>query len=108
MFFYKSDTQEMDIEFLSDPKSASNPGDGSRPMLYTNHGTTKTHANSPSLSDATSVAHEYRIDWTPGKTRYYLDGVLQKTFTTNVPTVAGTWIWNNWAYVVSFFSWVAG
>ncbi|KAI9791309.1 MAG: hypothetical protein M1816_004090 [Peltula sp. TS41687] len=102
MFFYKSDTQEMDIEFLSDANSFSNPRDGTRPMSYTNQDVNgnradNTHATAPSPSDATSAAHEYRIDWTPGKTLYYLDGVLQKTFTTDVPTIAGSWLWNNWA-----------
>ncbi|KAI9829639.1 MAG: hypothetical protein M1826_005529 [Phylliscum demangeonii] len=102
MFFYFNDTQEMDIEFLSDPQSKSNPVDGSTPMHYTNQAvdgnrTHETYATWPSPADATSAAHEYRIDWIKGKTIYYLDGVLQKTFTTNVPTVPGTWIWNNWA-----------
>jgi beta-glucanase (GH16 family) len=99
MFFYKSDTQEIDIEFLSDATSKSNPGDGSRPMHYTNQATNggaSTHATGPARSDATSARHEYRIDWVPGRTQFYLDGVLQRTHTTNVPTVAGSWLWNNW------------
>jgi beta-glucanase (GH16 family) len=102
MFSYKSDSQEQDIEYLSDPNSTSNPGDGSRPMHYTNQATDgnpehKTIATGPSPSDATTAFHEYRIDWIPGSTMYYLDGVLQKTMTTNVPTQGGSWIWNNWA-----------
>ena len=106
-FFYHSDSQEMDIEYLSDATSDSNPGDGTKPMHYTNQAVDgnpddKTYDTAPSPSDATTAAHEYRIDWINGKTLYYLDAVLQKTFTNNVPTVAGNWVWNNWAYVLSF------
>ncbi|KAI9826997.1 MAG: hypothetical protein M1826_006476 [Phylliscum demangeonii] len=102
MFFYKSDSQEMDIEYLSDPRSTSNPGDGSKPLQYTNQAVDgvnghKTHTTAPSPADAASAAHEYRVDWVKGKTLYYLDGVLQQSFTTNVPSIPGTWIWNNWA-----------
>jgi hypothetical protein len=103
MFFYKNDTQEIDIEFLSDASSRSNPGDGSRPMHYTNmptRGGVSSHATGPARSDATYARHEYRIDWLPGRTQFFLDGVLQHTHTTNVPTVAGSWLCNNWGYVV--------
>lgn len=44
-----------------------------------------------------AIVHEYRVDWVPSKTMFFLDGVLQQTFTTNVPTKAGPWVWNNWA-----------
>lgn len=101
-FFYKSGTQELDIEYLSDPTSKSNPGDGSKPMHYTNQPAAPNSVQiAPSPSDATTAPHEYRIDWIPGKAMYYLDGVLQKTITVNVPSVGGTWLWNNWAYVDS-------
>ena len=50
-------------------------------------------------SDATSVFQEYRIDWLPGRTDFYLDGKLQKSLTENVPSIPGTWLWNNWRYV---------
>lgn len=50
-------------------------------------------------SDATAKFHEYRLDWIKGKTLFYLDGVLQQTFTRNAPDVAGEWLWNNWRCV---------
>ena len=28
---------------------------------------------------------------------FFLDGLLQQTFTTNVPSKAGPWVWNNWS-----------
>ena len=95
-FFYKTDTNEIDLEFLTDPTSQSLSG-GPEQLLYTNHGATNTFDTSPSPGDAKTNAHEYRVDWVPGQTTFYLDGALQKTFTTNVPTQAGEWIWNNWS-----------
>ncbi|KAK5019376.1 concanavalin A-like lectin/glucanase domain-containing protein [Cryomyces antarcticus] len=101
IFFYANDNQELDIEYLTNSSSTSNPGDGSKPMQYTNQPTSTTtngaHDTAPSPSDATTVAHEYRMDWVAGKTLFYLDGVLQKVFTVSVPSVPGPWMWNNWA-----------
>ncbi|KAF2753283.1 concanavalin A-like lectin/glucanase [Pseudovirgaria hyperparasitica] len=101
-FFYKSDRAEIDIEWISDPKSLSNPGDGSRPLFYTNQDLNgvfadRTWSSAPSPSDISSAEHEYRIDWLPGVSRFYLDGALQKEYTTDVPGVSGSWLWNNWA-----------
>ncbi len=92
----------MDIEYITNATSGSNPGDGGKSMQYTNQATNcmpfdETHDTAPAPTDAQSKAHEYRIDWIAGKSMYYLDGVMQETFKTNVPTVAGSWIWNNWA-----------
>ncbi|KAK3697073.1 hypothetical protein LTR37_017671 [Vermiconidia calcicola] len=104
MFFYKTDSQETDIEWISDPKSLSNKDSpsGGRELQYTNQALNgnngqNTHAYGPAPRDATSAVHEYRIDWTADSTKYYLDGVLQHTMTDNVPNVAGPWVWNNWA-----------
>lgn len=102
MFFYKDDCQEIDIEYLSDPSSQSNPGVGKPiPLQYTNQATdcnpddaTYQTRSAPPL--ATSAEHEYRVDWTPGQVAFYTDGKRTQTFTTNVPTEAGSWVWNIW------------
>jgi beta-glucanase (GH16 family) len=102
MFFYKSDNQESDIEWISDPESKSNLNspNGTRAMQYTNQavkaGSKATMVYGPAPDDATSAVHAYRIDWTEGSTKYYLDDVLQHTMTTNVPSEAGPWVWNSW------------
>ncbi|ERF69253.1 hypothetical protein EPUS_09070 [Endocarpon pusillum Z07020] len=101
MFLYKNDNQETDIEYLSDPKSLSNNGVGAPiPLHYTNQasmaGKDATYSTGPGYDDITTTIHEYRLDWVPGRTSFYLDGVLQKSFTTNVPTQAGPWLWNHW------------
>lgn len=98
-FFYKSDTQETDIEYLSDPASLANTG-GRAQLHYTNQptdGGSSTTAVGSAPADVGTKEHEYRIDWTSKYTAFYIDSVLQKKHTTNVPSVAGTWLWNNWA-----------
>jgi beta-glucanase (GH16 family) len=103
-FFYHSDQQEIDIEYVTNTSSLSNPaaqGLNQPPWLqYTNQavveGGQSTHATGPAPANVATL-HEYRVDWTADKTMFFLDGVLQKTFRTNIPTTAGLWIWNNWA-----------
>lgn len=98
-FFYKSDTQEVDIEYLSDPNSTANTG-GQPAIHWTNqptNGGSSTTSLTRAPSDVDTVEHEYRIDWTSEFTTFYLDGVLQEKYTVNVPSNPGTWLWNNWA-----------
>ncbi|EXJ70880.1 uncharacterized protein A1O5_05872 [Cladophialophora psammophila CBS 110553] len=103
MFFYKNDTQECDIEYLTDPTSLSNNGpDAPIPLWYTNQAVEPTKIDKscesgPAPSSCTTHAHEYRIDWTADFTAFYIDGVCQKNFTDNIPNVAGQMVWNNWA-----------
>lgn len=98
-FFYKSDTQEIDIEYLSDPSSTANTG-GVPAIHWTNqptNGGSSTTSLTTAPSDIDTVEHEYRIDWTSDHTAFYLDGVLQEKYTVNVPSTPGTWLWNAWA-----------
>jgi hypothetical protein len=103
LFFYKSDTQETDIEYVTDPRSLSNPGPGVPvPIWYTNQAVdpqrmAKTYQTGDAPTDCTTNVHEYRLDWTRDFTAFYIDGVLQKKFWVNIPSVPGTWVWNNWA-----------
>lgn len=98
-FFYKSDSQESDIEFLSDPTSLANTG-GKAQLHYTNqaiNGGDSTSVVGPAPANFAAAEHEYRLDWTSRYTAFYIDGVLQRKLTDNVPTQAGSWLWNNWA-----------
>ncbi len=103
LFFYKSDQQEIDIEYLSDPSSLSNNGpDEPIPIWYSNQATDPvnsgpTQGTGAAPSDCTFAVHEYRIDWTADFTAFYLDGKLQKKYSTNVADQAGPWVWNNWS-----------
>ena len=100
IFFYKNDNAEIDIEYITDPCSLSNPGNGQPPaMLYTNQPRHASGKPTPGLGDApkdVGVAHEYRLDWTAEATKFYVDGELQARLVENVPTVPGCFVWNNW------------
>ncbi|KAG5760504.1 hypothetical protein H9Q72_011396 [Fusarium xylarioides] len=65
MFFYQSDSQETDIEWLSDPKSKSNYN-GIRRLWFTNQDNDGDGepSHKPVLPPAnpTTTKHEYRID----------------------------------------------
>lgn len=91
-FFYKVDSQEVDIEVIT--------GGDLKGVHYTNQRTTNdsvpTTVACPSPADLTSEMHEYRLDWLPDRTDFYLDGVKQASLTGNVPSTAGKWLWNNW------------
>ncbi|KAI9708175.1 MAG: hypothetical protein M1820_004129 [Bogoriella megaspora] len=103
LFFFKSDKQEIDIEYLTDPASTSNPGNGSISLQLTNQAADGIHEHetyklAASPKDPSTEEHEYRIDWTSESTSFWVDGVrVTDPFTTNVPTEAGSWLWNNWS-----------
>ncbi|CCF41207.1 hypothetical protein CH063_11562 [Colletotrichum higginsianum] len=109
MFFYQSDTQETDIEFLSSGQSNSNTDaarsanakSGTRYLWLSNQavdGSGLKTTNPVALpANPTTTEHEYRLDWLPGLTNFYVDGKLVWSSTKNVPSVAGTWVFNNWA-----------
>lgn len=94
-FFYKNTNDELaeiDIEIIT--------GDTNKGVHYTNQrpnpSANASTVQDPLPSDATSGFQEYRVDWVPGRTDFYLDGKLQQSFTENVPSTAGKWLWNNW------------
>ncbi|KAJ4527373.1 hypothetical protein HRR83_000125 [Exophiala dermatitidis] len=103
LFFYKSDCQEIDIEYLTDSSSLSIVGPRqANPIWYTNQAVDPksrpaTRATGPAPSDCAAQVHEYRIDWTSQYTAFYIDGNLQQRFPLNVPSQPGPWVWNNWA-----------
>ena len=91
-FFYKDDNHEVDIEVIT--------GDTWKGVHYTNQKSSleaeATTVRMALASDATTTFQEYRIDWLPDRTDFYLDGTLQKSLQANVPAIAGSWLWNNW------------
>ena len=91
-FFYKNDNQEADIEAVTGGKSKG-VHYTNQPVNSTADQTTVAFASSANL---TSELHEYRLDWLADRTDFYLDGVKQATWTENVPSTAGAWLWNNW------------
>lgn len=99
MFFYKSDTQESDIEWLSDAASQSNQG--TRKLWFTNQDANgdghSTYFDIDPPSNPTRTEHEYRLDWTDGLVQWFVDGVQVAQTTSDVPSQAGPWLWNNWS-----------
>ncbi|TDZ27973.1 hypothetical protein C8035_v008653 [Colletotrichum spinosum] len=99
IFYYKNGTQETDIEWLSDANSLSNQG--TRKVWFTNQdanrdGASTNRAVTPP-SNPTSAEHEYRLDWTNGQVRWFIDGVQIWSTTSDVPSSAGPWVINNWS-----------
>ncbi|KAK1980578.1 concanavalin A-like lectin/glucanase domain-containing protein [Colletotrichum cereale] len=99
MFFFASDNQETDIEWLSDPQSTSNNGD--RKLWFENQasdaGTEKSVMGVAPPDSPTTTEHEYRIDWLADRVRFYVDGQLTWETDQNVPNTPGPWVFNNWA-----------
>ncbi|PNS15492.1 Beta-glucanase [Sphaceloma murrayae] len=91
-FSYLNDNQETDIEILTKDLSK---------VWFTNQalepGTDETSTSSPAPKTIASAFHEYRIDWLPKRTVFYIDGVRKAELTSNVPTEPTSWLWNNWA-----------
>jgi hypothetical protein len=89
---YMNDTQETDIEIRTgDPNhihftnQQTHPGNG------------ETTYAVPAPSTMTSAFHEYRYDWLPTGTNFYIDGGLVMSINRNVPSAAGWLMWNSWS-----------
>lgn len=90
--FYANDTQEIDFAFITGDSTIAH---FTNEQVSTSSAATSYTYTAP--SDATTAFHEYRVDWIPGSTMFYIDSVLVKTITGNVPTTPGFWLWNNWS-----------
>jgi beta-glucanase (GH16 family) len=99
MFFFQSDSQESDIEWLSDPNNESDRG--ANHLWLTNQENDgdgkKTAIAVAPPSNPTTTEHEYRLDWTEGRVKWYVDGIKVAETDKDVPSVPGPWIWNNWS-----------
>ncbi|TFK47001.1 concanavalin A-like lectin/glucanase [Heliocybe sulcata] len=86
-FSYQSDTQESDIEFLTND---------------TNFKHTVHYSNQPNHQTVTASADftaftEHRFDWMPGQTTFYVNGAKQTSMTANTPTAASRILANVWS-----------
>ncbi|KAF5351663.1 hypothetical protein D9756_007715 [Leucocoprinus leucothites] len=99
-FFYRNDNQEIDWEILT--STIWSRSDCVLPGIWAVNqgvipGTSSISKRITFTFDPTADFHEYRIDWSPGATAFYIDGQLKTRFTTNVPSQAGPWVWNTWS-----------
>lgn len=97
---YMNDTQETDIEIRTgDPthvhftNQQTHPGNGE-----------STYAVA-APSTMAAAFHEYRYDWLPTGTNFYIDGVLVMSIDRNVPSEAGWLMWNSWS---NGYAWTFG
>lgn len=88
-FFYSDDNNEADIEIQTGNTSYAH---------WTNQDWYGSNALTTSsvVADTSAEYHEYRIDWVPGRTDYYVDGKLMQSYTKFVPRTPGFWMWNSW------------
>ncbi|RUP46273.1 concanavalin A-like lectin/glucanase domain-containing protein [Jimgerdemannia flammicorona] len=92
LFFFESDSQEIDIELLT---GAPNETGGTGSLHFTNQ---PDITPAPEAGfDPTADYHDYRIDWIPGKSQMWVDGVLRATLTQEVPNIPGKILFNSWS-----------
>jgi endo-1,3-1,4-beta-glycanase ExoK len=88
-FLYVNNSQtEIDFEF---------PGE-STDLLYMVNWQTVNHEtfNTVSGLDVAGTFHTYKFIWQPGRIDYYVDGNLEATHTTNVPSAPAHFMINHW------------
>lgn len=117
-FFYRNDSQEIDVEILSsEVHNASSSATASWPVHLVVQNTSNTvstggkadYAGStqdiPALPAANAAEYnEYRFDWLPGRISYYINGAHTWTTTENVPSTAGRVHLSHWSDGNSFWS----
>ena len=100
---YFNDTQEIDLEFLSQKFNATSnpvnlvlqsPASKEAGFDAANTGTFKVHELP---YDPSGAFHEYRFDWSPDSVSFYADGVLLDTMTKAIPSSPGHITISHWS-----------
>ncbi|KAI5246464.1 concanavalin A-like lectin/glucanase [Aureobasidium subglaciale] len=99
-FMYMNDTQETDIEIRT-----GDPGHVHFTNQQTHPGNGETTYAVSAPATLTTEFHEYRYDWLPTGTYFYIDGQLVMSITRNVPSEAGWLMWNSWS---NGYAWTYG
>ncbi|KAI5260804.1 concanavalin A-like lectin/glucanase [Aureobasidium subglaciale] len=107
-FWYRNDSQEIDMEYLS--RQAS--GSGSSPINLVIQSPASADANYNAINTSTfrvqnlpfepsTGYHEYRFDWTPERIVFFADGKplqeFENTFDGDAPNAPGTLMLNHWS-----------
>ncbi|KAF2138694.1 glycoside hydrolase family 16 protein [Aplosporella prunicola CBS 121167] len=102
-FWFRNDTQEIDMEFLSkqlnatanpvnlvlqSPQSAANGYDAAN---------TQTYDIYPLPFKPDEAFHEYRFDWIEDRVSFYADGQWMKDMTVDLPNSPGHLTLNHWS-----------
>ena len=110
LFFYHSDTQETDIEILTREQGAHTDAQTqlqSAPTTSQLHFTNQPHWTatvdlSPNTATTTTQGtwqdiNSYRIDWVPGMTYWWQNGIMSHTANKNMIENPSSWIMNIWS-----------
>jgi hypothetical protein len=107
-FWYRNDTQEIDVEFLSkrpdtmnfvvhspdsDLPSRSIKGSGDGGVLQRSHSSTTWQ----SIQQYPEGFHEYRFDWMPDRVEFFVDGYPAWATTDNIPNSPGHLALSHWS-----------
>jgi beta-glucanase (GH16 family) len=92
LFFYegvRKRNDEIDIEIFNDD---------SHEIMFTTwvQGRQTNNVRVPLPFDPSAAYHDYRIEWSPGRVAFYVDGSLMTEFTTGVPGDAMYILSNVW------------
>ena len=107
-FFYRNDTQEIDIELLSAQQQQQNPASHIANLVLQSTQSLQAGFNAAGTSgflpfhlpfDPTTGFHEYRYDWTPTAVSFYADGQLLDTMTSSadIPSSPGGIHFSHWS-----------
>jgi beta-glucanase (GH16 family) len=101
-FIYVNSETEIDFEFPGYEESAPDPSD----TLYMVNWLNPSPSSAPTDSEETystfsglnvaSNFYTYKFVWQPGSITYYVNGTLQATHTTNVPSAPAHFMINHW------------
>nr|OQO21013.1 hypothetical protein B0A51_12877 [Rachicladosporium sp. CCFEE 5018] len=98
-FWYRNDTQEIDVEYLSKNASIVNTilQSGAAAAHGFDAAGTSTYQKYNAGLALSDEYHEYRYDWLPDRVNFYLDGVKISTYTENVPDAPGHLLLSHWS-----------
>ena len=107
-FFYRNDTQEIDIELLSAQQQSQNPSSHVANLVLQSTQSLQAGFNAAGTPgflpyhlpfDPTTGFHEYRYDWTPNAVSFYADGILLDSVTTpaDIPSSPGGIHFSHWS-----------
>ncbi|OQO14490.1 hypothetical protein B0A48_01368 [Cryoendolithus antarcticus] len=98
-FWYRNDTQEIDVEYLSKNTSIVNTilQSGAAAAQGFDAAGTSTYQKYDAGLSLSDEYHEYRYDWLPDRVDFYLDGLKISTYTENVPDAPGHLLLSHWS-----------
>lgn len=95
-FYYKNDTSEIDVEYLS-AKTPATLQYSVKPQQYLANGAASNTTYQTGLINDTSVSSDWSFVWKPDSVNYARNSNYSKSITTNVPQAPGRIFLNHWS-----------